>query len=134
MKHDYQGSVWVRDISKGVENDYRGSAMLKHLNGYKGDCKVGDKDKSNEAVTATVRWTSAKGWARLQQGRATWTAGPGYLDRRAGLPGPRGRATWTAGPGYLDRGDGHLDRKAGLPGPPKFQSVNFILLHKLNNF
>ena len=110
MKHDYQGSVWVRDISKGVENDYRGSAMLKHLNGYKGDCKVGDKDKSNEAVTATVRWTSAKGWARLQQGRATWTAGPGYLDRGAGLPGPRGRATWTAGPGYLDRG-------AGLPGP-----------------
>jgi hypothetical protein len=106
VKHDYQGSVWVRDISKGVENDYRGSAMLKHLNGYKGDGKVGDNDKSNEAVTATVRWTSAQGWARLQQGRATWTAGPGYLDRgaglpgpRAGLPGPRGRATWTAGPG-----------------------------------
>ena len=38
-----------------------------------------------------------------QQGRATWTAGPGYLDRGAGLPGPRGRATWTAGSGYLNQ-------------------------------
>ena len=45
---------------------------------------------------------------RARLGQAT--AGPGYLDRGAGLPGPRGRATWTAGPGYLDRG-------AGLPGP-----------------
>ena len=27
VKHDYQGSVWVRDISKGVENDYRLSGL-----------------------------------------------------------------------------------------------------------
>ena len=35
-------------------------------------------------------------------------AGPDY--RGIGLPGQQGRATSTAGPGYLDRG-------AGLPGP-----------------
>ena len=46
------------------------------------------------------------------RGLATWTAGPGYLDRGAGLPGPRGRHL-DRGAGHLDRGAGHLDRGAG---------------------
>ena len=52
--------------------------------------------------------------------------GPGYLDRGAGLPGPRGRAPGPRGlapgprgcdlgrgAGHLNRGAGHLDRRAG---------------------
>ena len=53
-------------------------------------------------------------------GQATWTAGPGYLNRGAGLPGPRGRATWTTGPGYLDRG-------AGQPGPQGQRAGHLVL-------
>ena len=77
--------------------------------GVAGDHWSGPR-KSDIAITGTTITGIKKSdenqdrgaWLPGPRGRATWTAGPGYLDRGAG--------TWTAGPGYLDRG-------AGLPGP-----------------
>ena len=50
-------------------------------------------------------------WKPGPGGQATWTAGPGYLDRGAGLPGPRGR-----GAGPRGRAPGPRGRAPG-PGP-----------------
>jgi hypothetical protein len=88
-----------------MNNAHKHTACLGYV-----DFKLGRLATSNRAGPDYhgIGLPGPQGKLSGPRGRATWTAGPGYLDRGAGLPAPRGRATW-------------VERDAGSHGPNQFQ-------------
>ena len=88
--------------------------------GVAGDHWSGPR-KSDIAITGTTITGIKKSdtensgpgaWLPGPRGRATWTAGPGYLDRGAGT-WTAGPGTWTAGPGTWTAGPGTWTARPG---------------------